>query len=868
MAANQNLVEQITLSVESTKDVRFSADEAQIINAVSPKVNIRRMEDGAVITVTDVDGVHDPVTIYDGAKGEKGDAGGVQYDSAQTLNATQKQTARTNIGAASEKDVTDIKSVLNNTYSLADLTWVIGTLLPSSGAESTSTMRIRSPFVRVSGGDRIVVSGNSNCLIVYCFSDKQEYLSDSSWTDGNIFTVPNKVSSTKVGYVRIVIRKSSSNATITSEEVATQKERCFIRKAIQPSVYDFDDINADNQRIFNDISENYNLYKKYAIYSITNSEGVSKTGYTVNGDGTISCVRYISLGSFYLVDKSRTLPIGTYTISAKITLTAPSPTSNQIVLCVGRTPAYKVARMTTERGGDTNIETGVKEGYVRATFTVSAEEDFAFECIAGSSTMADGDYPMLISELMISEGENLLEYNSINYSAVDIFANTEIEKLKSKSKVDVLLPSGDTLVWKTNGFEIGGESSFVYICFDQSKKQINFTDIVTQVGNTYASITDGSLVITLPSEGALCFDISTNKFVMRTNVGNLTDSQVVLAWRYYQKVGGRLFDYAIPFNNFGQYLLPQSIFNGEPFSGTYDFDTPTTAYGALFKGTTKVESFAFFTDPHVMGFGDATRNTTRMQNYFKRVQAVYRATPCSFLACGGDALNTATTMDEACYRLGLLKGIFRNMLDDCKLVMGNHDTNYQGKLDSESENYTGRLTDATLASILFRDTDTKKAYYSFDGSNSKCYVLDTGIEHSSMLAYDWEQVDWLANKLLEDDAEHAIIFLHIIVNQGSIQTNASNFGTLVQAYNGHTSVTLNGVTYNFSACSGHVDFWVAGHTHEDSTGTLGGIPYMITGSNSHNSDVPLIDLVLVDYDNDIVKTIRVGGTGEDRTISI
>lgn len=113
MAANQNLVEQITLSVESTKDVQFSADEAQIINAVSPKVNIRRMEDGAVITVTDVDGVHDPVTIYDGAKGEKGDAGGVQYDSAQSLNATQKQTARTNISAASEEDVTGLKSAIS-----------------------------------------------------------------------------------------------------------------------------------------------------------------------------------------------------------------------------------------------------------------------------------------------------------------------------------------------------------------------------------------------------------------------------------------------------------------------------------------------------------------------------------------------------------------------------------------------------------------------------------------------------------------------------------------------------------------------------------------------------------------------------------
>ncbi|MBO6270129.1 MAG: metallophosphoesterase, partial [Clostridium sp.] len=316
------------------------------------------------------------------------------------------------------------------------------------------------------------------------------------------------------------------------------------------------------------------------------------------------------------------------------------------------------------------------------------------------------------------------------------------------------------------------------------------------------------------------------------------------------------------------YLSASDIFNAEPYSGSYDWQTPVVEYGALFKGKSIVESFAFFTDPHVLGFGDSSRNETNMANYFKRVQKTYNATPCSFLVCGGDMLNNSTTMDEACYRLGYLKGINDHLLDGCKFVIGNHDTNYQGKQDSSSENGTGRLTDATVAAIMFRDTDTKKAYYSFDGANSKCYVLDTGIEHTSMLAYDWEQVAWLAGKLTEDDPDHGIIFLHIIVNNGNVQTNASNFGTLVEAYNNHTTVTLNGVAYDFTGCSGHVDFWVAGHTHVDSNGMLGGIPYVVTATNSYNSDVPLIDLVLADYDNNLLYLKRVGGTGSDRTISL
>lgn len=315
-------------------------------------------------------------------------------------------------------------------------------------------------------------------------------------------------------------------------------------------------------------------------------------------------------------------------------------------------------------------------------------------------------------------------------------------------------------------------------------------------------------------------------------------------------------------------LLVSDVFNAEPYTGEYDWQTPVVSYGSLFKGLSSVESFAFFTDSHVMGFGDSSRNETNMKNYFKRVQKTYNATPCSFMVCGGDLLNNSTTMDEACYRLGYLKGINDHLLDGCKFVVGNHDTNYQGKLDSESENGTGRLTDATIASIMYRNTDTKKAYYSFDGANSKCYVLDSGIEHSTMLDYDWEQIAWLAGKLAEDDPTHAIIFLHIIVNSGNVQTNASNFGTLVAAYNSHTTVTLNSVAYDFTSCTGHVDFWVAGHTHVDSNGTLGGIPYFVTASNGYNSDVPIIDLVLADYGNNLLYLKRVGGTGSDRTISL
>ena len=384
------------------------------------------------------------------------------------------------------------------------------------------------------------------------------------------------------------------------------------------------------------------------------------------------------------------------------------------------------------------------------------------------------------------------------------------------------------------------------------------------------------ITVTIPYECVLVYRISDSSLKVVTPQ-NVTPDDVVLFGEYYTNDYGLLWDkywrdhYIDNYQTYTENgLSAVDIFNAEPYTGTYDWQTPVVNYGKLFNGKANVEAFAFFTDPHVLGFADDNRNETKMENFLKRVQKVYNSTPCSFLVCGGDWLNNSTTKAEACYRLGYLKGIAAHLLDGCKLVVGNHDTNYQGKLDSNSENFTGRLNDSTIAAILFRDTDTKKSYYSFDGANSKCYVLDTGIEHDTMLAYDWEQISWLASKLIEDDAEHAIIFLHIIndTNQTEPYVFASNCGNLVEAYNNHTTITLNSVVYDFTSCTGHVDFWVAGHNHTDSTGTLGGIPYFITATNSFGSDVPLIDLVLVDYDNRIVNLVRVGGTGTDRTISI
>lgn len=415
----------------------------------------------------------------------------------------------------------------------------------------------------------------------------------------------------------------------------------------------------------------------------------------------------------------------------------------------------------------------------------------------------------------------------------------------------VFIPANTLITMSTADGTAYGSTSLSLWAFDENKSNVGSKNFSSTAADVTTSFTEDVYY--------LKWGVNPSKPV-QVELGNTPTPYI----EYHYPVGKRLSQIE---SDIGTYIS-KYIFNGEPYAGTYDWQTPVTSYGALFKGKTNVEAFAFFTDPHIMGFGDTQRNEIKMHEYIKKTSKVFRSVPCNFFVCGGDWLNNNATMDEACYRLGYIKALAKNMLCDCKLVLGNHDTNYQGKLDSESEQGTGELTNATISALMFNDTDTRKPYYSFDGIRSKCYVLDSGTPHNTMSAYDWEQVAWLGGKLAEDDPDHAIIFIHLISHNGAIQTNADTFADLIEAYNGHTTIELNSVTYDFTSCTGHIDFWVVGHAHIDSNGTFGGIPYFITATNGSTSDVPLIDLVFADYDNEQLKLIRVGGTGTDRTISL
>ena len=319
--------------------------------------------------------------------------------------------------------------------------------------------------------------------------------------------------------------------------------------------------------------------------------------------------------------------------------------------------------------------------------------------------------------------------------------------------------------------------------------------------------------------------------------------------------------------------LRSRTFNATYHTGASDFRTKCQQFSALMYGDTiadvtapsDYEAFLFFTDPHFTEY----ENADRCQEYVAQIQKYYNSAPTMFCLCGGDWLQSYDTPAQACFKLGYIGSFMRSMFDGCHMLVGNHDTNYQGKLTEESQISTTRLSIQSINDLWYGGGS---AYYEFDGHSTRFFCFDTQVESTTLSAYFYEQAEWFATKLLTNASEHVAIAVHVLRNTWvSEVTHALTALVLdiAKAFNDRDSITVNGNSYDFSAVTtGKVEFLIAGHYHDDANITINGIPCVVTANVQHdNTKGPTFDLVFVDYDAGEIKTVRVGD-GSDRTISL
>ena len=306
-------------------------------------------------------------------------------------------------------------------------------------------------------------------------------------------------------------------------------------------------------------------------------------------------------------------------------------------------------------------------------------------------------------------------------------------------------------------------------------------------------------------------------------------------------------------------LMPTSSGSGELVVGT-SFADKCAEFTNLLNTESNVDCFLYFTDPHL---AEGAGYEEQMRSYLKTMGRYFDTTPVSFALSGGDWMGNSDLPKDACFKLGLIDGLMRRTFGTFYHCVGNHDTNEQGKLNADSNTWTGMLPVETVRNIWNREHG--KNYFSFPCANATGYVLDCYNETQTMNAYRWEQIAWLAEKLKQDDTADSFIVMHIVFTDtaGTLGEFASNVVELISAYNKGGSVTLSGTTYDFTGCTGAVRFVLSGHIHADYSTTVNGIPLIATINVRASAGSPSFDLVFVDWTEKRLTLKRIG-SGADQ----
>ena len=301
----------------------------------------------------------------------------------------------------------------------------------------------------------------------------------------------------------------------------------------------------------------------------------------------------------------------------------------------------------------------------------------------------------------------------------------------------------------------------------------------------------------------------------------------------------------------------------EPTEKTYVYrngiDSIYTKFADKIAGT--CDKFIFFTDPHCLTSADkARRNFMWLVENIKNIQV-----PIDFTLSGGDWLSSGDSVVQAIERLGIMTSVCNKELYNFKSLVGNHDTNYLGG---------ERLSNETIGSVMIGG----KTYYTFKTANTRYFAFDTGVEEA-VTPYEEEQIAWFASALLNNTDSHIGVLAHILTNDYGEGYDSSNFTLyymasdlmdIAVAFNARTSVTKNGVTYDYSGVTtGYVEFFLGGHTHKDFGRNINNIPVVMTKNYGVYSDPAnnAVDLVIPNYTTKKINLIRIG-SGSDRNFDL
>ena len=308
------------------------------------------------------------------------------------------------------------------------------------------------------------------------------------------------------------------------------------------------------------------------------------------------------------------------------------------------------------------------------------------------------------------------------------------------------------------------------------------------------------------------------------------------------------------------------------FVGKSDYIAKSTLLSTSLAGCEKADIFYFFTDPH--SFTKTTMSMDYADKFKSQMKEIVKWTknlPLDFVLCGGDIVQSSQTKAVVISAMGLFNGALRANLGKTYYAMiGNHEYNTYG---------SGRLTGNEIATTYLAGISSTNVY-KVKTRNSEMVVMDTGDDADdyggTLSNAQKTNLSKFASLLLSVESDNIYVSVHklstltpqSVTDEGIIYYSdmslcAKAMLDILSAYNSKTNVTIDGDSYDFTDSIGTCEFVISGHCHKDASGSYNGIPIVLTV----NFDQGNADVVVADFDNLQVKTIRIG-TGSDRIFNM
>lgn len=283
------------------------------------------------------------------------------------------------------------------------------------------------------------------------------------------------------------------------------------------------------------------------------------------------------------------------------------------------------------------------------------------------------------------------------------------------------------------------------------------------------------------------------------------------------------------------------------------------------------ETFAFITDLHWF------KNAKNSQNIIKYLR---KKANIDNIICGGDLINEGTPDSQADIMCDCVRAFeLPNAFFPC--AVGNHDdnSNWSPEFIAEHPEYLfgkngvyAYMISQNKDNVTYISSNAWNYYYDIVSSKTRVIICDTGAD-SSFSDYD----DLASCMLSTPSGYHIVIVAHWLMNSNQKTTFCTNLCDMIDAYNAHSTVTINLTTYDFASAAGEVVCALSGHEHVDEdTTTTAGIPVIVTncdmvgdyatGITYDTIEEQCLDVITIDYINKTIKCLRFG-KGSDRTFS-